>query len=247
MPRACSRVVAVDGKRMTSVELAEVHLGALYSLSAGGLIAASRDATVTPPWFHLLRMPVGNRWLLGAALGSAQRKRLASILSVERPISDCVDALAHPPDLGTIRRALADLGSVREYRGPAFFFPNEVSTPERAELLADLTEAPRDGPFAWLRSAPATSHPVAIVRGDHHQVASVCYSARSTAVAAEAGVETADEYRGRGYGSMAVLGWAAAVRKSGRTALYSTEWENMASRALASRLGLICYAEDLHM
>jgi predicted GNAT family acetyltransferase len=66
-------------------------------------------------------------------------------------------------------------------------------------------------------------------------------------VAAEAGVETREQYRGRGYGSIAVVAWAAAVRQGGRMPLYSAEWENIASRALASRIGLICYAEDVHL
>ncbi len=114
-------------------------------------------------------------------------------------------------------------------------------------MLYELPEAARRGPFAWLGDAGEASHPIAVVRADNSEVASVCHSARSTSGAAEAGVETADEYRGRGYGSLAVLKWAAAVREGGRMPLYSTEWENTASRALARSLGLICYAEDLHI
>jgi hypothetical protein len=44
-----------------------------------------------------------------------------------------------------------------------------------------------------------------------------------------------------------VVAWATAVREGGRVPLYRTEWGNTASRALARRLGLICYAEDLHL
>jgi len=46
---------------------------------------------------------------------------------------------------------------------------------------------------------------------------------------------------------MAVVAWAAAVRQGGRVPLYSTDWENTAARALASRLRLVCYAEDFHI
>jgi predicted GNAT family acetyltransferase len=64
---------------------------------------------------------------------------------------------------------------------------------------------------------------------------------------AEAGVETIERFRGRGYGTTSVVAWAAAIRREGRVPLYSTEWENKASRALASSLGLVCYGEDLHI
>lgn len=203
---------------------------------------------MTPPRFHLVRTPGGIRWLLGARLEPARRERLASILSVQPPISDCADAQTHPPDLETIGAALAEhTAVVHVYRGLAFFFPDQLLTSNRAELLADLREAPREGQFAWLRHAGEASHPIAIVRAHNGDVASVCYSARSSSAAAEAGVETVEDYRSQGYGSMAVVGWAAALRQGGRVPLYSTHWENVASRALAGRLGLIWYAEDLHV
>jgi len=71
--------------------------------------------------------------------------------------------------------------------------------------------------------------------------------ARKASAVAEAGVETIKEQRGRGYGSLGVLAWAAGVRREGRVPLYSTEWENAGSLALARRIGLTCYAEDLHI
>ena len=213
-----------------------------------GLITASRDPDVSPPRSHIVRTRDGNRWLLCASLSAVERKRLGAILSVQPRASDPADAESYPFDLGAIGRALAVVAPlVRPYRGPAFSFPDELPSSDRAELLTDLREAPREGPFAWLRSARDPSHPIAIVRADSGDVASVCYSARSTSAAAEAGVETREEHRGRGYGSAAVLTWSAAVRQSGRVPLYSTEWENTASRALASRLGLLWYAEDLQI
>lgn len=227
--------------------LAVLHLDALYERDEVGCIAASRDPDVTPPMFHLVRTSDGNQWLLAANLEPANRERLISILSIQ-PIFDCADVQAHPLDLDAVRAALsAQPRPVRDYRGPAFLFPDRLLSPDRGELLQDLAQAPRGGPFAWLRGARQASHPIAVVRADNGEVASICYSARSTQVAAEAGVETYDQYRGRGYGSMAVVAWAAAVRQGGRVPLYSTDWENVASRALAAHLGLICYAEDLHL
>jgi hypothetical protein len=226
----------------------DLHLDALYQRDARGFVSASRDPGLKPPHFHLVRTPIGNRWLLGASLNRAQRERVTAILSVEPLISDCADAETHPLDIDAIRAAIREHADpLREYRGPAFVFPDQINASTRAMLLVDLRQAPREGPFAWLGTAEENAHPIAIVRVGNGEVASVCYSARSTSAAAEAGVETAERYRRQGYGSMAALAWAAAVQQSGRVPLYSTSWENIASRLLAQRLGLTCYGEDLHL
>jgi RimJ/RimL family protein N-acetyltransferase len=45
----------------------------------------------------------------------------------------------------------------------------------------------------------------------------------------------------------AVTEWANAVRGLERVALYSTSWENAASRRLAATLGLVQFGADLHI
>jgi len=70
---------------------------------------------------------------------------------------------------------------------------------------------------------------------------------RVTPVAYEVGVETAPEFRGRGYAAPVVAAWARVVREAGRIPLYSTSWENTASQAVARKLGLVQYGSDLHL
>ncbi len=41
--------------------------------------------------------------------------------------------------------------------------------------------------------------------------------------------------------------WARAIQRRGLVALYSTSWENAASRALARRLSARVYGEDWHV
>ncbi|HKW12755.1 MAG TPA: GNAT family N-acetyltransferase, partial [Gemmatimonadaceae bacterium] len=79
------------------------------------------------------------------------------------------------------------------------------------------------------------------------QAVSVCASVRLTAHAHEAGVDTARAYRRRGYAACVAAAWARAVRDLGRTPLYSTSWQNEASRAVARQLGLIQFGCDLHI
>jgi predicted GNAT family acetyltransferase len=73
---------------------------------------------------------------------------------------------------------------------------------------------------------------------------SLCLCARRSPDAAEAGLDTAPDYRGRGHAIRVASAWAVAVRASGRTPLYSTSWENAASLGVAGKLGLAIYATD---
>jgi hypothetical protein len=71
---------------------------------------------------------------------------------------------------------------------------------------------------------------------------SVCFCARRSNVAAEAGVETAARFRGRGFGPRVTAAWALTVRATGRIPLYSTDWSNESSLAVARKLRLKGYA-----
>jgi hypothetical protein len=44
-----------------------------------------------------------------------------------------------------------------------------------------------------------------------------------------------------------VTAWAGALRRAGVIPLYSTSWDNAASRGVARGLGLAMYAEDFHL
>jgi hypothetical protein len=73
---------------------------------------------------------------------------------------------------------------------------------------------------------------------------SICFCARRSDVAAEAGLETAAPFRGRGYALHVTVAWALAVRATGRIPLYSTAWDNHASRTVARKLNLHPYASN---
>ena len=100
--------------------------------------------------------------------------------------------------------------------------------------------------YAWLADELPVRNPVMAVVVDGSAV-SVCFSARATRDAAEAGVETLPEHRGRRHAGAVTAAWAAEVRRQGRIPLYSTAWTNHPSRRVAARLGLVQYATDFHI
>jgi len=125
--------------------------------------------------------------------------------------------------------------------GPCYLIPQivppsmQVISLTRSNIMEWL---PKD--FEWLASEIDYAQPcVAFVRDN--QVVSICRSVRITSLAHEAGLETLEPYRGRGYAAAVVAGWATAVRHAGRLPLYSTSTENTASQNVARKLGLSFY------
>jgi len=171
-------------------------------------------------------------------------RELERLLRAEPVASDLVPP---PLCLTQVRAALeAHAPITATWTGPAWRFPNEIPppsgitpiTPANAELLRRA--------FPWLADELAARQPCLAIARDGDAV-SVCFSARNSDRAAEAGVETVATFRGRGYARTVVAAWAVAVRRSGRIPLYSTSWENLASQTVARRLGLILYGADFSL
>jgi predicted GNAT family acetyltransferase len=96
----------------------------------------------------------------------------------------------------------------------------------------------------WVAGEIAAGRSPVMAVSEGGRPVSICFCARRSAVAAEAGVETAPGFRGRGLAPRATSAWAAAIREMGLMPLYSTTWDNGSSLAVAGKLGLIVYATD---
>ena len=126
--------------------------------------------------------------------------------------------------------------------GPAFTFPEKIEQPRRTVLIDEIQLL--DHHFSgWKAGEIPERMPIVAVVEEGYPV-SVCFCARRSNVAAEAGLETAVAFRGRGLGSRVAAAWALAIRASGSVPLYSTSWSNHASRAVARKLGLVAYASN---
>ncbi len=231
---------------VSDLELLEIRVDALFTHDPDGRIRrVNEPGGDRAPRFFFGRTRAGVLWRFRHDVPVETARNLEQ-LAAEEPVRD--DLRAEPRSMDAMLAALREDQEIRWVEsGPAYRFPDELPVPvnvtriTRSELhllrrmVPDLEEMA--GAFE------AREPRVAVVEdGD---AVSLCYSARLTSRAAEAGVETLDGYRGRGYAGAAVAGWAHAIRAMGRIPLYSTSWDNLASQAVARKLGLVQYATDL--
>jgi hypothetical protein len=225
-----------------------LQVATLYVLDdAGRLLTVNAPGQREAPRFFLGRTAQGNVWRWRHDLPDALAQELDALARAEPVCARLGGDL--PVTYAAIRQRLQAHAPVRlAWRGPAYAFPDDLPAREPpAHQVVAITATNADvlvGPFAGLRASLAAVQPcVAVVEGG--AALAVCHCSRRTDRAAEAGVETRADARRRGSGAAVVAAWAAAVRQSGRTPLYSTSWGNAASQALARRLGLAQYGEDV--
>jgi RimJ/RimL family protein N-acetyltransferase len=226
----------------------ELQVDALFASDARGRLLHPRGvggAAEPPPRFFFGRTRHGSLWRFAADLPEPLVAELARLAAAERSDWPQEDL---PERMRTIRERLASHAPiVQVYHGPAFRFPALPAVDEAGVArLAPGSAAPIDEHFAWLAPALAECQPCVGAVADG-AVRAVCHAARRGARAVEAGIETAPGFRGRGLATRAVAAWARAVAAEGKAPLYSTEFRNRPSRAVAARLGLTPYAVDLHL
>lgn len=225
-------------------ELMRIHVETLFTLDGRGRLLRVNEQNGKPaPRFFLGRTAELNDWWFRHDLEPELTQSLEAVCR-----ADTSDTSARPPHGSAKYEALLSRAAPveRTWAGPAYRFPDRVSGEGDAVPItnqnADVLRAYFQG---WLDD-PVLLQPMfgVVLSGD---AVSLCASVRISAGAHEAGVETARDFRGRGYGSRAVAAWAAAVRGLDRISLYSTSWENQASQGLARRLGLVQFGSDLHI
>jgi len=209
------------------------------------MVAVNDFDVSPPPLLSIIRSPAGARCLLSAKLPESLARDLAAMAAHER-----VDAVTAPwPVHRTRYRELLESFAPisREYGGPAFVLPElPYSDGNIARVLSHEDRALLSPHFDWLIAKFETAEPVAGVIEDG-AVVSICRCARNRTAAVEAGIETAPEYRGRGFAKHAAARWASAIRARNMIPLYSTSWDNIASQRIAAALGAEQYAVDYNL
>jgi len=129
-------------------------------------------------------------------------------------------------------------------QGKAYVFsetPSPADYPDVIRLHREdrtLVERFDPGLTAFLEKRPVFS--VIVER----KIVAACVSAREDHAAAEAWVQTAPDFRRRGYARQATAAWAHHLQQQGKIPFYSHLLDNLASEALARSLGLIPYKTE---
>jgi hypothetical protein len=227
-------------------DLMQIHVSALYRHDDRHRLLAVNEPgdprldDPPPPRLYLGRTLAGNVWRVRHDLPDSSIAELEAVLRSE-PVATDLSQL--PRCLPALQATLArDAPLAGTWSGPAWRFPDEIPASGHEVVRVTTENADIVRPVLLADDLPSRLPCLAIVADG--RLASLCFSARNTLIAAEAGVETLDEFRGRGYAPAVVAAWARAVREEGRIPLYSTSWDNLASRSVARKLGLVLYGAD---
>jgi len=213
-----------------------IKLSTAFVLDRHGRIRSTREPEPHPgPLFTLIRSASSRVWAVRADVPGELATEIDRLAGQE-PL------LQSPQDAPVYADTYLSLLGGQIVSGPAFTFPDEISQPADVTRVDDLRLLEHNFRGWTAREIPGCSPILAVIDGGY--AVSVCFSARSSQIAAEAGVETAEAFRGRGFAPRVTAAWAAAIRASGRIPLYSTSWTNAASLAVARKLGLTQYANE---
>jgi hypothetical protein len=222
----------------------ELHLATLYNFDGARSTTAREPNGAPAPLFALVRGMTSCAWAIRADIAAAVAAELDALAREELSLLAAGSGALHAvvPRHADRYRALVGESAPIEF-GPAFAFPDDDTWPTDDAIVFVDDEARLARNFCgWLPNEIAEGRaPVAAIIEDGAPV-SICFCARTSEVAAEAGLETAAAYRKRGYAARVTAAWARAIRASGRIPLYSTSWANHASLAVAKKLGLVAYA-----
>lgn len=203
----------------------ELHLQTAFRFGIDGQIVSTREPGATHgPMFCLVRGNTSCACAVRCDTPIQIARELVRIVADEPPALD----LRAPPVHAHRYRSLVD-GDIET--GPAFHFPPALAEPNDMAFVDDVGRLAQHFP-SWTADEVAGRMPIAAIEKDASAV-SVCFCARRSDYAAEAGLETAAAFRGQGFGGRVTAAWALAIRASGRTPLYGTSWHNAASLAVA--------------
>jgi len=222
------------------VSTPDLHLNTLFVLNDEGRIISTREpGSNRVPLFALVRSATDRTWAVHADVPEEIASEIDRVARTEPQVSDLRNAPVHADRYVSLLSRIDSLPTqtINHEAGPAFEFPDAIAQPSDIVGVDDerLLQLNFRG---WVIGEIAAGRAPVMAICENGVPVSVCFSARSSEVAAEAGVETAMAFRGRGLAPRVTAAWALAIRASGRTPLYSTDWTNTASLTVARKLGL---------
>lgn len=228
---------------ITEPDLLRQHAHVLFDLdSTGRLVAVNEPEADAPPRLFLARGRSTHELWLRQDVSVATADDSRSIAARIPAWDGSPGSAAELERLGAALGRDDPIGTV--FHGPAYRFGERVEVAADADVavIDDDSAHLLEAHFPYTRSILERRQPVvgAILDG---RVVAACWSSRVRPTACEAGVATEGPYRGRGLAPLVVSRWRHEVERDGRVPLYSTEWDNLASQAVAGKLRLIPYAD----
>ena len=230
------------GQRPSDLDLMRIRAAADFIHDERGRMVFVNDPDRNPPPRLLIaRSKTGDFIRFGAGVSASLATHLTAILARIEPRDDFALPLDVLADIREMMGVVSPFAS--ESGGPAYRFLDSISARNDAvELTAGNLEVAREH-YPWLcDELPAWAPCFAMLRNE--TAVSVCFSSRIGVDANEAGLDTVPAFRRQGLGVAVTAAWASAVTRSGRLPLYSTSRQNLASQAVARRLGLIQIGAD---
>jgi len=223
-----------------------LQIETMFESGAQGRLLRWRTRGAPAPRVFVGRTPLGLIWRFRADVAPGLVAEIARLLALESATLE-----ERPPERwAVVRERLEATALIEEaFLGHAFRFPSGFAPPESHEELVEVDPANAgclEHGFPELVARLSDRLPCVAVLRDGSAV-SVALAAAVGPRAIEVGVETVPAHRGQGLARSAVAAWAEIVRLQGRQPLYSAAWENRPSLAVAHRLGLIPYGQDLHL
>jgi len=214
----------------------ELELKTCFVLDDRGRIVSTREPHATHgPRFTIIRSATESAWAVHQDVPKELSEQIAVLARREPPAGDLRAAPVYAAEY------LSLTGGRPGFAGPAFTFP-ETLAPATGVVLVDDERLLLRNFRGWQPGEISEGRaPVWAVIEDGFPV-SICFCARRSDAAAAAGLETAEVYRGRGFGPRVTAAWAMAVRAIGSVPLYSAAWSNEPSLAVARKLGLTAHA-----
>jgi hypothetical protein len=219
-----------------AIRMLELEIATLWVRDGGGLLVCERTSSaVRAPLVVVAETEHSRSVHLGVGLLEGLRPAVLAALDAAPPPPVCRSPAALDGALDLVR---SQLGYGTIVGGPSWMFGHSVPPPRRIGAAVRVVEPSEEGMLAEALELEDASCPCAVIIRDG-MVASRCVSARLTEDAAEAGVWTANAYRGRGYAAAVTAEWGRLIARCGKVAFYSAESANRASHAVARSLGLV--------
>lgn len=215
----------------------EHHVNVLFKNdNKNRMIAVNEPPYDTAPYIFVGGTRLGNVVRYSNRLDEGIIKKLEQVIDPDTGV-----------DLGGVIGILSRGRQISNFwTGPAFLFPNVSGRITDAIQITESNKGCLKLNFPHVINELEYRQPCfAIIKKE--TAVSICCSARQTNEVAEASLATLEKFRGRAYAIDVANAWAAEIQSQGRTALYSTSWDNFASQSVARKLKLTQYGTDFHM